>query len=45
MCLKDIHQRPLKEQKAILEEEHKSWKSDIEQIDDIMIMGVKLSFS
>lgn len=43
--LKDIHQRPLKEQKSILEEEHKSWKSDIEQIDDIMIMGVQLSFS
>ncbi len=43
--LKDIHQRPLKEQKSILEKEHKTWRSDMEQIDDIMIMGVKLSFS
>ena len=43
--LKDIHKRPLKEQKSILEAEHYAWKSDIEQIDDIMIMGVKLSFS
>ncbi len=43
--LKDIYQRPLKEQKAILEKEHKTWRSDMEQIDDIMIMGVKLSFS
>ena len=43
--LKDIYQSPLKEQKAILEKEHKTWRSDMEQIDDIMIMGVKLSFS
>jgi sigma-B regulation protein RsbU (phosphoserine phosphatase) len=44
--LLDIHQRPLKEQKSILESEHNSWRSsDCEQIDDIMIMGVKLSFS
>ena len=43
--LKDIYQRPLKEQKAILEKEHKTWRSDMEQIDDIMILGVKLSFS
>jgi len=43
--LKDIYQRPLKEQKSILEKEHKTWRSDMEQIDDIMIMGVKLSFS
>ncbi len=43
--LKDIHQKPLKKQKSILEKEHIAWRSDIEQIDDIMIMGVKLSFS
>ncbi len=43
--LTDIHQKPLKKQKSILEKEHKAWRSDIEQIDDIMIMGVKLSFS
>jgi phosphoserine phosphatase RsbU/P len=43
--LKDIHQRPLKEQKSILEKEHHAWKCDIEQIDDILVMGVKLSIS
>jgi len=43
--LKDIHQRPLKKQKSILEIEHKGWRSDAEQIDDIMIMGVRLTFS
>jgi phosphoserine phosphatase RsbU/P len=43
--LLDIHQKPLKEQKKILEQEHNAWRSSIEQIDDIMIMGVNLSIS
>jgi sigma-B regulation protein RsbU (phosphoserine phosphatase) len=41
--LKKIHLKPLKEQKSILEKEHNAWRSKIEQIDDILIMGIKLS--
>lgn len=43
--LKEIHYKPLKEQKEILLEEHGIWRAGQEQIDDIMILGVKLSFS
>lgn len=43
LLLKDIHQKPLKKQKSLLENEYEAWRSDIEQIDDIMIMGIKLS--
>ena len=43
--LKEIHYRPLKEQKEILLEEHGIWRAGLEQIDDIMILGVKLKFS
>jgi len=43
--LKEICHKPLKEQKLILREEHEIWRSGQEQIDDIMILGVKLSFS
>jgi len=43
--LKEIHYKPLKEQKSILEEEHGIWRAGQEQIDDIMILGVRLSFN
>ena len=42
--LKDIWQRPLQEQQSILREEHEIWRSGSEQIDDIMVLGVRLSF-
>jgi serine phosphatase RsbU (regulator of sigma subunit) len=42
--LKDIHQKPMEEQQAILREEHAIWGSGQEQTDDVMILGVKLSF-
>jgi len=38
----DIHQRPLPEQKQTLEKEHAAWRNHIEQIDDIMVMGIRL---
>ena len=41
--LVDIHQKPLEEQKEILEKEHEKWRGDIEQIDDIMVMGIRFS--
>ena len=38
----DIHWKPLQEQKAILEEEFEHWRQDIEQIDDILVLGIKI---
>ena len=43
--LKDIHHKPLKEQKSILREEHEIWRSGQEQIDDILILGLQISFN
>lgn len=43
--LKEIHGKDLKEQGSILREEHEIWRSGSEQIDDIMILGVRLSFT
>ena len=43
--LKEIHYKPLKEQKSILEEEHGIWRAGQEQIDDIMILGIRLAFN
>jgi len=42
--LKGIGQRTMEDQKSILREEHEIWRSGQEQIDDIMILGIKLSF-
>jgi serine phosphatase RsbU (regulator of sigma subunit) len=42
--LKEIHSKPLDEQQFILREEHEIWRSGHEQIDDIMILGIRLSF-
>ncbi len=43
--LKEIHNKALKEQGSILREEHEIWRSGSEQIDDVMILGVRLSFT
>jgi sigma-B regulation protein RsbU (phosphoserine phosphatase) len=39
--LRDIHQRPLSEQKLILEQEYEAWRNNAEQIDDILVMGIR----
>jgi sigma-B regulation protein RsbU (phosphoserine phosphatase) len=39
----DIHQKPLQEQKEILEAEYEQWKQNIEQIDDILVLGVRFT--
>ena len=39
----NIHQKPLPEQKEILEKEYEEWRRDIEQIDDIMVMGIRFT--
>ena len=41
--LREIYQGPLSEQKKKLESEYKVWKSNNEQIDDILIMGIRFT--
>lgn len=41
--LLQIHSKPLNEQKDILEKKYMEWKRDVEQIDDILIMGIRFS--
>jgi len=43
--LKQIHQKPIEEQRAILREEHAIWGSGQEQTDDVMVLGIRLSFN
>jgi len=38
-----IQSRSMSEQKKILEETFLSWKGSLEQIDDILIIGVRIS--
>lgn len=40
--LLDIQEHPMEKQMQILEEKLKSWSGDVEQIDDILVMGIKI---
>ena len=40
--LMEIHHLPLEEQKTILNDHFEAWKGDTSQIDDVLVMGVKL---
>jgi serine phosphatase RsbU (regulator of sigma subunit) len=40
--LKLISKRPMAEQKKVLEETLESWKGELEQVDDILIMGIRI---
>ncbi|MBN2611952.1 MAG: SpoIIE family protein phosphatase [Bacteroidales bacterium] len=40
--LLEINKKPLHEQKEILESAHLEWKGDVQQIDDIMVIGVRV---
>ena len=40
--LLDIHHKPMEEQKEILHQEHLNWRGETDQIDDIVIFGVKV---
>jgi len=40
--LMDIHRLPMQEQKNTLEEKFEEWKGKNDQIDDIMILGIKM---
>ncbi len=38
----EIHQKPMEEQKLILDKEIELWKGKLEQIDDILVIGFKV---
>jgi serine phosphatase RsbU (regulator of sigma subunit) len=40
--LLDIHQKPMSAQKALLSEEFDQWKGEYEQIDDVLVMGIRI---
>ena len=40
--LLDIYKKPLIEQKAILEKKFDVWKDDADQVDDVIIFGVRI---
>lgn len=39
--LLEIHQEPLKKQQEILKQEILDWKGNVDQVDDIMVIGIK----
>jgi serine phosphatase RsbU (regulator of sigma subunit) len=40
--LLEIHQKPVQDQLGILDKELEDWKGTMEQVDDIMVMGIRL---
>jgi serine phosphatase RsbU (regulator of sigma subunit) len=38
----NIHQKPMDEQRTILENTFEEWRGNIEQIDDILILGIRM---
>ena len=40
--LADIHYKPLDEQKVILDKTIKDWQGDLSQVDDIMVIGIRV---
>ena len=41
--LLDIYHKPMNEQKEILLTSYNSWKGELEQIDDVCIIGVRIT--
>ena len=39
----DIHTKPFEEQKQILKDKILEWRGDYNQIDDMLVMGFRLS--
>ena len=40
--LLDITSKPMEEQRTILETEHNNWKGNLEQVDDIIVIGIRV---
>jgi len=43
--LMNIHKMPVEEQRIFLDEAMENWKGDLEQVDDILVIGIKIDFS
>lgn len=41
--LLEIHKKPMEEQKELLHQEHLAWRGNSEQIDDIVMVGIRVS--
>lgn len=39
----DIHRMPMKEQKEVLEKIYEDWRHEVDQVDDIMVMGLRFT--
>jgi hypothetical protein len=37
-----VHKKSMREQKEILDDSIERWKGNLEQIDDILVMGIKV---
>jgi serine phosphatase RsbU (regulator of sigma subunit) len=42
LLLLEIHNKPMEEQKVILETEFEKWKGMLEQIDDVCVIGIRV---
>ena len=40
--LLSIHDKPMEEQRTIIDDNFESWKGDIEQVDDVCVIGVRV---
>jgi serine phosphatase RsbU (regulator of sigma subunit) len=40
--LKDIHQKPMEEQYNYIKSNFDLWKDELEQVDDVLFMGIKI---
>jgi hypothetical protein len=40
--LTSIHKQPMDKQQKLLEQAHLQWKGELEQVDDILVMGVRI---
>ena len=40
--LTEVHQKPMSQQMEILDQEFNDWKGDEEQVDDVIVMGIRI---
>ena len=40
--LLELHQKPMKEQASLIEETHLNWRGELDQLDDVCLMGLRV---
>jgi len=40
--ISDIYQKPIKEQEELLHKNFLDWKGEIEQVDDVLVIGFRI---